>query len=72
MSITSRPTYDQAPSAKRRKNEGHSGHELGFCNLPPVPERTFGEDVSPHRARLLAYIAKKWVNGTKLRYYFFE
>jgi hypothetical protein len=28
--------------------------------------------VSPERARLIRSIAKKWVNGTKLRYYFFE
>ena len=49
-----------------------SGNDLGFCNLPPIPERTFGQDVSSHRARLIHYIGKKWVNGTKLRYYFFE
>jgi len=43
-----------------------------FCSLPDVPERTFGPEVSPYRARLIRWIDKKWVNGTKLRYYFFD
>jgi hypothetical protein len=43
-----------------------------FCSLPQVPERTFSPEVSLHRARLIRMIDKKWVNGTKLRYYFFE
>ena len=42
-----------------------------FCSLPEVPEREFAPDVSPGRARLIRYVSKKWVNGTKLRYYFF-
>lgn len=43
-----------------------------FCAMPKVPPRTFDASVSPERARLIRYIGKKWVNGTKLRYYFFE
>lgn len=42
-----------------------------FCSLPEVPERTFSSHVSLHRARLIRWIDKKWVNGTNLRYYFF-
>lgn len=49
-----------------------SGETQRFCNLPPVPERVFGPEVSPHRARLIRYSDKKWVNGTKLKYYFFK
>lgn len=44
----------------------------GFCALPEVPEPTLNETISAHRANLIRYISKKWVNGTKLRYYFFE
>ncbi len=44
---------------------------MGFCSLPQVPERVFASDVSPDRARLIRLITKKWINGTKLRYYFF-
>lgn len=42
-----------------------------FCSLPQVREREFGPEVSENRASLIRYISKKWVNGTKLRYYFF-
>jgi hypothetical protein len=45
---------------------------LHFCSLPQIPERTFAADVSPYRESLIRYSSKKWVNGTKLRYYFFE
>jgi hypothetical protein len=43
-----------------------------FCSLPQVPPRTFAPDVSLDRMRLILSMDKKWVNGTKLRYYFFE
>lgn len=50
-------------------DENHAAAQ--FCNLPAVVERTFDRDVSPDRARLIRFLDKKWVNGTKLRYYFF-
>ena len=43
-----------------------------FCAMPKVAPRILDASVSPDRARLIRYIGKKWVNGTKLRYYFFE
>jgi len=56
-----------------RDGVGHSGNEAQrYCALPNVPSRTFDPSVSPDRVRLIRLIAKKWVNGTKLRYYFFE
>jgi hypothetical protein len=45
---------------------------LGSCTLPMVPERTFAPDVSSYREGLIRYIGKKWVNGTKLKYYLFD
>jgi len=42
-----------------------------ICALPKAPEKTFADDVSQFRQRLIRWIDKKWVNGTKLRYYFF-
>lgn len=45
---------------------------MNFCSLPEVPERHFPAEVSPNRARLIRWIDKKWVNGTTLRYYFFD
>lgn len=65
--------------AKLDSTRGRSTHECppsdearGYCQLPPVPPRTFGPHVSPYRARLIRYMEKKWVNGTLLRFAFFE
>lgn len=43
-----------------------------YCELPQTPIRELGSDVSPHRASLIQIMAKKWVNGTVLTYYFFD
>jgi hypothetical protein len=53
-------------SARAKTPETHT------CNLPPVPEREFPPTVNPFRARLIRVADKKWVNGTVLRYYFFD
>jgi Astacin (Peptidase family M12A) len=42
------------------------------CELPPAPERVLGPEVAPDRASLIRVSASKWVNGTTLRYYFFD
>lgn len=42
-----------------------------YCHMVPVPERSFGPEVGSRRAGMIAVSAKKWVNGTKLKYYFF-
>lgn len=43
-----------------------------YCSLPAVVERTFESDVNPQRLDLIEMLAKKWVNGTTLHYYFFD
>lgn len=43
-----------------------------LCTLPVVPERIFGRGVSANRASLIRISDRKWVNGTVLRYYFFD
>src|SRR5512134_1664886 len=51
---------------------GEGGDEVSrVCSVPQVPERVLGANVSPARESLIRYIEKKWVNGTKLHYYFF-
>jgi hypothetical protein len=53
--------------------ESHIGHEVHrACSLPQIPPRTFDPSVSLDRVHLIQLLDKKWVNGTKLRYYFFE
>lgn len=51
----------------------HGGrpHASSHCSLPLVPVRQFGPEVSDGRSRLIRYIDRKWVNGTRLKYYFF-
>ncbi len=52
--------------------ESKSDSAVGFCGLPMTPDRTFDPHVSFQREQLIRYIDKKWVNGTTLRYYFFQ
>lgn len=42
-----------------------------YCQLVNIPPRTFAPEVSAARAALILVSGRKWVNGTKLRYYFF-
>ncbi len=57
-------------SAQSREEE--EGGVLRFCALPPVPDRLLAANVSPGRESLIRIIEKKWVNGTKLHYFFFK
>ncbi|WP_136667958.1 M12 family metallopeptidase [Flavobacterium sp. H122] len=43
-----------------------------YCSLVEVPERVFAPEVGTGRAAMIRIIVKKWVNGTKLKYYFFN
>ncbi len=54
------------------RDYGQAMAGTGYCSLPHVPERIFDRDVSEHRERLIRYVDRKWVNGTKLRYTFFD
>lgn len=55
-------------------DEGGQSVEQAFsyCSLPETPEREFGPDVGGERMALILLLAKKWVNGTVLHYYFFD
>jgi len=49
------------------------GHAVpGFCSTPPEPVRTFGPSVHPGRAAAIISRQRKWTNGTKLHFYFFD
>lgn len=43
-----------------------------YCNLPHIPPREFSMAIEPMRMEAILLLAKKWVNGTKLKYYFFS
>lgn len=46
--------------------------EAESCGLPSVPVRELEAGIDPGRESLIRAIEKKWVNGTELKYYFFE
>ncbi|GJL82831.1 MAG: hypothetical protein DHS20C01_24650 [marine bacterium B5-7] len=71
-SSTSKKKKKSSRSQYTKKKTASNSGIPNFCVLPEVPERTFEADVSPFRASLIRFMAKKWVNGTKLRYYFFR
>ncbi len=70
QALTQRLEKLEASLGKKRSVRNHKdpGH---FCSMPEIPARQFDHDVSPHREHLIRLIDKKWVNGTKIRYYFF-
>ncbi|WP_406738668.1 M12 family metallopeptidase [Streptomyces sp. NBC_00853] len=43
-----------------------------YCAQPPQPERVLRPDLSPERARAILVGQSKWVNGTVIRYCFFD
>jgi hypothetical protein len=43
-----------------------------YCELPPVPEAEFEDDVAPARVSAILSNQDKWVNGTVLHYHFFD
>ena len=43
-----------------------------YCSLPAAPERMLGAEVHESRASLILLYGNKWVNGTVLKYYFFD
>jgi hypothetical protein len=42
------------------------------CGLPLMPTRELEAGIDPNRESLIRSIEKKWVNGTELKYYFFN
>ena len=72
-----RKTYSKkettpAESATSATSSTEQYEEYSYCSLPQVPIRVFGPEVEPNRAELIVVLDRKWVNGTVLRYYFFD
>lgn len=57
-----------------RDGDGCSSEDgsMECCGLPIVPVRELEAGIDPGRESLIRSIEKKWVNGTKLKYYFFD
>jgi hypothetical protein len=61
-----------ARSSNAKKPAAPAKHGYAYCSLPQVPPRVFAPNTEPGRARAILKLAAKWVNGTALRYYFFD
>jgi Astacin (Peptidase family M12A) len=63
-----------ATPKKITKADDHGNHQgiHSFCTMLEIPPRVFAPEVDDNRVRAIFPILKKWVNGTKLKYYFFN
>lgn len=56
----------------RARTRPSVAEQLMHCELRPVPEPVLAPEVSGDRMRAILVGRTKWVNGTPLRYYFFD
>lgn len=61
-----------APVPDEAAPGGQTMEGFAYCAVPEIPEPELGPEVGPGRAALIQLFRKKWVNGTVLRYYFFN
>lgn len=63
-------------SANEKKAEEKYNSKLSatpsYCSMIKIPPRVFSSEVGTFRASMIISIDRKWVNGTKLKYYFFN
>jgi hypothetical protein len=64
----------KTPTEKPNKKETNVkvANLPSYCGLPPITPRAFAPEVSPWRAKMILLTIKKWINGSKLKYYFFD
>lgn len=67
-------TIEDEMQGKRGDDGGiSSAHgSMESCGLPNVPLRELEAGIDPGRESLIRSIEKKWVNGSALKYYFFD
>lgn len=58
-------------SPRSSADERQQGEARNYCRMPRVRPRVFASGVNNDRQRLILVSDKKWVNGTRLHYYFF-
>ena len=76
----SKRTKSKAVSSSKRKPAVATAYSVepestdfpSYCDMPEVAPREFSSDINPGVMELILTLDKKWVNGTTLRYYFFN
>lgn len=66
------PKKTSKPTTAVEEHNHNSQSAFNYCRLVQTPPRVFAPQVEANRARMIRIILKKWVNGTKLKYYFFN
>lgn len=67
------PTREMAPEDQRKDyQDGGEVTGYSYCSLHPTPKRVFAPGVTAAREEAINLFSNKWVNGTVLRYYFFD
>lgn len=74
---TSKTKTAKKKAAPAKKYTAHTNgktqqYSFSYCNLVKVPTRELPADINGPRAEMIVRINRKWVNGTKLKYYFFK
>lgn len=59
-------------AAAHEAGETAEGEGFFYCAVPETPEPQLDPNMAPPRFELIRLLRKKWVNGTVLRYYFFD
>jgi hypothetical protein len=71
--VNPNPMAAKRKSSKRRKvTSNFNPGTPHYCTLVELPQRSFAHTVSAARASMILVSDRKWVNGTKLKYYFFK
>ena len=67
-------TIENEMQRKRGSDEDRSSENAAIecCGLPIMPMRELETGIDADRESLIRSIEKKWVNGTELKYYFFD
>lgn len=63
---------DKTPNEKSVVTEENDSYAMTYCSLPMVAPPQLPPDLDSDREELIIMQLKKWVNGTTLRYYFFD
>lgn len=62
----------QVAAASALEEDVAEGEGFFYCAVPETPEPQLDPNMAPPRFELITLFKKKWVNGTVLRYYFFN
>ncbi len=66
MSTIRKTKKSSVEPANKKSNMPH------YCSMVEKPPRVFSPKVGTHRAAMIMVSDRKWINGTKLKYYFFK